>query len=158
MAISKDLFLAILSMDAYNRGYGAGIELTGNEIGVATILTDSEEEFADPEAPEGTPTVGEDADFYAVAYTIGAGVDGLDAGTTVISYRGARRRDARSACVHLDTQGPPWHIEPAHRAFRKIDSAFGPMRHSSSSHTGRWSEPTACVSIRHAFTRGARPA
>ncbi len=25
MSISKDLFLAILSMDAYNRGYGAGI-------------------------------------------------------------------------------------------------------------------------------------
>jgi hypothetical protein len=25
MTISKDLFLAILSMDAYNRGYGAGI-------------------------------------------------------------------------------------------------------------------------------------
>lgn len=25
MTISKDLFLAILSMDAYNRGYGAGL-------------------------------------------------------------------------------------------------------------------------------------
>ncbi len=25
MTISKELFLAILSMDAYNRGYGAGI-------------------------------------------------------------------------------------------------------------------------------------
>jgi hypothetical protein len=25
MPISKDLFLAILSMDAYNRGYGAGM-------------------------------------------------------------------------------------------------------------------------------------
>ena len=25
MSISKDLFLAILSMDAYNRGYGAGV-------------------------------------------------------------------------------------------------------------------------------------
>ncbi len=25
MTISKDLYLAILSMDAYNRGYGSGI-------------------------------------------------------------------------------------------------------------------------------------
>jgi len=25
MTVSKDLFLAILSMDAYNRGYGAGL-------------------------------------------------------------------------------------------------------------------------------------
>jgi len=25
MTISKDLFLAILSMDVYNRGYGAGL-------------------------------------------------------------------------------------------------------------------------------------
>ena len=25
MAISKDLFLALLSMDVYNRGYGAGL-------------------------------------------------------------------------------------------------------------------------------------
>ena len=27
--ISKDLFLSILAMDAYNRGYGAGIALFG---------------------------------------------------------------------------------------------------------------------------------
>lgn len=27
MPISKELFFAILSMDAYNRGYGAGIAL-----------------------------------------------------------------------------------------------------------------------------------
>ena len=43
MAISKDLFLAILAMDSYNRGYNAGIGpigvglgLTG-QIGNATI-------------------------------------------------------------------------------------------------------------------------
>jgi len=30
MAISPELFMAILSMDAYNRGYGAGIEDGGD--------------------------------------------------------------------------------------------------------------------------------
>ncbi len=29
MAISEKLFMAILSMDSYNRGYGAGIEELG---------------------------------------------------------------------------------------------------------------------------------
>jgi hypothetical protein len=37
MTISKDLFLAILSMDAYNRGYGAGLNLSGTSIGNASI-------------------------------------------------------------------------------------------------------------------------
>lgn len=31
MTISKDLYLAILSMDAYNREYGAAIKLTGSQ-------------------------------------------------------------------------------------------------------------------------------
>jgi len=48
MAISKDVFLATLSMDAYNRGYGAGISDGGvddtdglgesGQIGSATIV------------------------------------------------------------------------------------------------------------------------
>ena len=34
MTISKDLFLSILSMDAYNRGYSPGIaEIDGPEAG-----------------------------------------------------------------------------------------------------------------------------
>ena len=40
MTISKDLFLSILSMDAYNRGYNPGIEglsdAPGTRIGNAT--------------------------------------------------------------------------------------------------------------------------
>lgn len=45
MTISKDLYLAILAMDAYNRGYGVGIgglSGIGSKLGSATILTDSE--------------------------------------------------------------------------------------------------------------------
>jgi hypothetical protein len=34
MAISKDLFLAILSMDTYNRGYNVRTNLTGSAIAV----------------------------------------------------------------------------------------------------------------------------
>lgn len=37
MAISNGLFLAILAMDAYNRGYNAGLNVSGNQIGNASI-------------------------------------------------------------------------------------------------------------------------
>ncbi|WP_084646956.1 calcium-binding protein [Mesorhizobium sp. WSM2561] len=79
-AMSKDLFLAILSMDAYNRGYATGLAVEGNQLGVATISTDSEEVFRDPSAPEETPTAAQAADFYAIAYDWN--------GERVISYRG----------------------------------------------------------------------
>ncbi len=45
MSVSPELMYAILSMDAYNRGYGEGIEELGglgSHIGNATIITDSE--------------------------------------------------------------------------------------------------------------------
>ena len=79
MTISTELMLAILSLDAYNRGYDEGIDHGKDQIGGATV----------GELPN---TVDLDewqaAGFYAAAYTIGAGVEGLAAGTTVISYRG----------------------------------------------------------------------
>jgi hypothetical protein len=80
MSVSeKDLFLAILAMDSYNRGYGAGINdggandtdglgEAGKQIGTATV-----------KAVE-LPTGSEAAGFYAVAYQTDYG--------TVISYRG----------------------------------------------------------------------
>lgn len=92
MSISKELFLAILSMDAYNRGYKAGIadgtvdpdglgEVGG--IGSATIIRPESVGRDDP-----TYRAWQAASFYAVAYTVGDGVDGIAPGTTVIAYRG----------------------------------------------------------------------
>lgn len=39
MTLSRELMLAILSMDSYNRGYGVGVNLPGssNRIGRAII-------------------------------------------------------------------------------------------------------------------------
>jgi hypothetical protein len=69
MATSNDLFLAILALDAYNRGYHPGLSgLTGTQIGTATITS---QEYSAVQVA---------ADFYAVAYSWN--------GQTVISYRG----------------------------------------------------------------------
>lgn len=74
MAISNDLFLAILAMDSYNRVYNQGLKLDetvrqiGNaQIGIAT----------NPD----TDLAAVAASFFAQAYT-------LNNGQTVISYRG----------------------------------------------------------------------
>jgi hypothetical protein len=75
MSISNELMLAILAMDAYNRGYNAGIGpkdiglgLAGSQIGNATV-----------NVIEGG-TVAEAASFFAISYSYN--------GQTVISYRG----------------------------------------------------------------------
>ncbi len=79
MSISKDLFLAILGLDSYNRGYNSGIELNDGEgageigasIGAATVINESD-------VLPGSAAF--EAGFYAVAYDTPYG--------TVISYRG----------------------------------------------------------------------
>jgi hypothetical protein len=78
-------------MDSYNRDYGAGLgsEEDGlgstpeTKIGNASILSDS-----DILRDENGARLDQGAGFYAIAYTIGSGVDGLASGTKVISYRG----------------------------------------------------------------------
>jgi len=75
MPISPELFKAILALDSYNRGYGAGIELTGTEIGNATIGIDSSVIKDTDDVRRDIP-----AGFYAIAYSYN--------GQTIISYRG----------------------------------------------------------------------
>lgn len=76
MTISKDLFLAILSMDSYNQGYGRGIEHGKTQIGAATFRGDDVSSEAKA------------ASFYAIAYDVNSdGPTGLE-NKIVISYRG----------------------------------------------------------------------
>ena len=70
--MNRDLFLAILSMDSYNRGYDVGLKGLdeAGSIGTATIRT-----FR-PGEKDGWQAAG----FYAIAYNWN--------GETVIAYRG----------------------------------------------------------------------
>jgi hypothetical protein len=76
MATQRDLFLAVLALDAYNRGYGPGMNfsgdssLAGTQIGDATILAATNDDLSKA------------ASFYAIAYSWDDDV--------IISYRGTR--------------------------------------------------------------------
>lgn len=72
--MNRELFLSILALDSYNRGYGermAGLGVSGR-IGNATILTDALSRLDSAEVLR--------ADFYAIAYEY--------EGDTIIAYRG----------------------------------------------------------------------
>jgi len=79
MAISKELFLSILAIDSYNRGYDEGIEDISETLGNTQLGQTS---GIDPNDPE------RQASFFASSYTAGTGVTGLATGTKIISYRG----------------------------------------------------------------------
>jgi hypothetical protein len=69
MTISKDLFLAILSMDSYNRGYTRGIDgLGGIGSGIGNAVIRDQSDTANGSA-------GVSAGFYAIAYNM-SGVSG----------------------------------------------------------------------------------
>lgn len=83
MTTSKDLFLSILAMDSYSRGYNAGIEGLGGEgekVGFATIGKDAEQLLGQGGAQA--------ASFHAISYDIGETGPGDLKDNTVISYRG----------------------------------------------------------------------
>ncbi|MEM9999251.1 MAG: hypothetical protein AAF940_00085 [Pseudomonadota bacterium] len=95
MTISKDVFLAQLAMDAYNRGYGAGVaDGTGptdangfdaDGLG-GTASTLGSIAVLDIDLPDGAQAAG----FYAVSYQVtdGSAIDGYETGDIIISFRG----------------------------------------------------------------------
>lgn len=93
MTVSKDLFLSILSMDAYNRGYNPGIQGLSDDAG--TMVGSAAIQDQD------LPANYQAASFFAISYTIGSGVDGISPGTTVISYRGTDSIPAELVPVDL---------------------------------------------------------
>lgn len=76
MTTSKDLLLAILAMDSYNREYGAGLVVSGTQVGEATFQAHDYQK----RVSETTFKDWQSSGFYAAAYTWGS--------DTVISYRG----------------------------------------------------------------------
>jgi hypothetical protein len=88
--------LAILAMDAYNRGYNAGIKspgagqregLTGSQIGNATVGARSNNNANSPDVA---------ASFFAQSYSFGDNAPAGLANQTIISYRGTERSRSSS--------------------------------------------------------------
>jgi hypothetical protein len=75
MSISNDLFIALLAMDTYNRGYNPGLTIASSQIGLAALGFNSS-------ILDQTPDQGRDvsASFFAQSYSLG--------GKTIIAYRG----------------------------------------------------------------------
>jgi hypothetical protein len=80
--MNRELFLAILSMDSYNRGYEPGIDLGLNSDAIGTGVGN-----ATISASNGN-TEAQAAGFYAIAYDV-AGLGGASGTTRVLMYRGS---------------------------------------------------------------------
>ena len=86
--MDRKLFLAILAMDSYNRGYGISFDVAAmsddpTKIGNATLLD------------LGVPSGWELQSFFAQAYEMAGGVEGLSG--TVVSFRGTDNPNPLSA-------------------------------------------------------------
>ena len=87
MTIDRDLFLAILSMDVYNRGYKFGVSgfLESSQLGNASII--GRRNIFGNQA-DAVYQSWQEAGFYALAYDVSeAGIAGLSG--TVIAFRGS---------------------------------------------------------------------
>ena len=100
MSISPELFMAILSMDSYNRGYNRGYnpgisDLNSANIGNATAIDQTAVGIGEPEYQEW-----QSAGIYAVAYDWN--------GQTIISYRGTDGENLALAWELALTDFPIW--------------------------------------------------
>lgn len=75
MATSREIYLSVLALDAYNRGYNSGLTVDGNQVGRAQVVSD---DFTLAQRDRG---------FYATAYDV-SNVTSLGGAHTVVSYRG----------------------------------------------------------------------
>jgi hypothetical protein len=119
--MNRDLFLAILAMDSYNRGYGKGVVVAGasdgvdngeidRKIGNATIILQDTSEAALA------------ASFFAIAYDVsGAGIDGLTG--TVIAYRGSDYEDTNGDILRSNDLWQGWELRCHVRYTLIIDCA-----------------------------------
>jgi hypothetical protein len=84
--VERDLFLAILALDSYNRGYGFNVRglLPSGKLGNAAIVSGSLVLGGTPDDREDEP-----AGFYATAYKLPLGYT-EDLSHTVISHRGEK--------------------------------------------------------------------
>lgn len=91
MTISRDLSLAIFTMDSYNRGYGAALNDVGatdnDRLGLRGGIGDAH--ILDFDLPQGSEAAG----FYAVASETQLG--------TVVSYRRKDTRIREIPCVEI---------------------------------------------------------
>ncbi|WP_164736472.1 calcium-binding protein [Rhizobium vallis] len=83
MSVSRELMTAILSMDAYNRGYGAGTVLDQNASRIGDAIIDRDSSIL---GVDGDIRRDISAGFYGIAYEWN--------GATVISYRGTNAETA----------------------------------------------------------------
>ena len=103
MTVQQDLMNAILSMDAYNRGYNAGIQLEGDALGSIQIMKTTldgvvvnfdSSVIRDPVTKQ---PLDQNIGFYAIAYAYDSNGDGTS-DQTIISYRGSEGFDKDPVC------------------------------------------------------------
>ena len=109
MAISDDLFQAILAMDSYNRGYDPGLAVTGSQIGYAFLGLSKGNQEA------------KDASFFAEAYNW-ARRDGyfISRGRTILFW--SRFTVGSSAAAAIRSIKPKWRQNFIRRLFKAMTS------------------------------------
>lgn len=96
--MNSNIFKAILSMDSYNRGYNAGIDLRARDANGNVISDDSIGQYigsalVTKESDIAQNSSGVEAGFYGIAYSYN--------NETIISYRGTDQLPAaisRNCC------------------------------------------------------------